>query len=283
MTFAPRLTTTLTTAFLGLGLTLTTGCFDTSGATNIEMRAAVGEIVAQGQAQAIENEITEITTSFTIGGGVQEVLQEIKAFLESQAPCSTVEIADSTLTMDFGTLDDNCTYNNHTYAGVVTIAVTVEADATVIDHTYADFSNGTITMNGTKEVTYSAQSRRVVTDYEFVNKDGDAVDTTSDRTQTLLNESEGLAGGIVINGVRAWTGQSGMWNLDIDDVEVRWVDPVPQSGVYSLVTPKDKTITMSFERVDADTIAVIVDGGRNTKTYHVTSTGQVMEQTEADA
>ncbi|MEZ4382558.1 MAG: hypothetical protein R3A79_14570 [Nannocystaceae bacterium] len=268
---------TLTTACLGLGLTLTAGCFDTTSATNLEMRAAVGEIVVQGQAQAIENEITEITTSFTIGGGVQEVLAEVKVFLESQAPCSTVEIVDNTLTMDFGSLDDSCTYKNHTYAGVVTIAVAVEGDATVVDHTYADFTNGVITMNGSKVVTYSEQSRRVVADYEFANKDGDTFDTTSDRTQTLLDEAEGLAGGIVINGARLWSGPSGAWTLDIDDVEVRWVDPVPQSGVYSLLTPKDKTITMSFERVDADTIAVIVDGGRNSRTYHVTSTGQVEE------
>lgn len=278
----PRSTVSTASALgLALGAALTGGCFDTTGASNLEMRAAVGEIVAQGQAQAVENEIAEITTSFTIGGGVAEVAQEIQAFAESQAPCSTVTGADNTLTIDFGVLDDGCTYRGHTYAGIVTIEISLDGAAAVIDHTYADFTNGTITMNGDKRVTYSELSRRVVTDYEFETKDGDLITTSSDRLQTLLDESAGILGGIEINGDRSWTGESGDWELNIDGVEIRWVDPVPQSGVYSLVTPRDKTITMSFERVDDDTIAVIVDGGRETKTYHVTTAGTIEEQSEA--
>ncbi|MCB9701637.1 MAG: hypothetical protein H6711_07090 [Myxococcales bacterium] len=266
------------TTLLCLGLGLSGGCFDTGGASNLEMRAAVGEIVAQGQAQGIENEITELTTSFTIGGGVAEVVQEIQDFIASQAPCSTVSGADNTLTIDFGTLDDQCTYNGHTYAGIVTIAISIEGAATIVDHTYSDFTNGNITMNGTKKVTYQDQSRRIETDYAFVNKEGKTIDTTSDRLQTLLDEAQGLAGGIVINGERHWEGENGLWDLDIDEVEVRWIDPVPQAGLYSLHTPRDKTITMAFERVDADTIAVTVDGGRSTKVYHVTAAGQIEEQ-----
>jgi len=277
----PRSTVSTPSALgLALGLALTGGCFDRT-ASNLEMRAAVGEIVAQGQAQAVENEITEITTSFTIGGGVAEVAQEIQAFAETQAPCSTVTGADNTLTIDFGVLDDACTYRGHTYAGIVTIEISLDGAATIIDHTYADFTNGNITMNGDKKVTYSEQSRRVVTDYEFETEDGELITTSSDRLQTLLDESAGILGGIEINGDRSWTGESGDWELNIDGVELRWIDPVPQSGVYSLVTPRDKTITMSFERVDDDTIAVIVDGGRNTKTYHVTTAGMIEEQTEA--
>jgi len=245
------------------------------------MRAAVGEIVAQGQAQAIENEITELTTSFTIGGGVAEVAQAIQDFAESQAPCSTVSGMDTTLTIDFGVLDDACTYRGHTYAGVVTIEIAVDDESVVIDHTYADFTNGEITMNGLKTVTYADLSRRIVTDYEFVDKDGESVDTRSDRLQTLLDEQLGILGGIIINGDREWVGESGEWNLNIDEVEIRWIDPVPQSGVYSLLTPSDKMITMSFERVDEDTIAVLVEGGNKTKTYHVTALGQIEEQQDA--
>ena len=100
------------------------------------------------------------------------------------------------------------------------------------------------------------------------------------RIQTLLDEAQGLQGGIVINGSRAWSGESGAWDLAIEEVEVRWVDPVPQAGLYSLTTPKDKVIDMSFERQDEDTIRVTVDGGRRARIYDVTASGGVQDQGE---
>lgn len=255
------------------------GCFDT-GASNLEMRAAVGEVVAQGQAQAIETEIIELTTSFTLGDGVQAIAEEIRTFIETQVPCSTIEIADDTLTIDFGTLDDACTYNGHTYAGVITVQVQVEGSKTIVDHTYSALTNGEITLDGTKVVTWEAKSRNVVTDYDFTTKEGKTIAATSDRTQTLLDEAAGLQGGIVINGERKWVGESGAWDLSIEDVEVRWVDPVPQAGLYSLTTPKDKVIDMSFERQDEDTIRITVDGGRRIRIYDVTQGGAVADQGE---
>ncbi|MCA9687793.1 MAG: hypothetical protein KC457_36880, partial [Myxococcales bacterium] len=79
--------------------------------------------------------------------------------IETQVPCSTIVVAGDTLTVDFGELGDACTYNGHTYAGIVTIAISIEGAATIVDHTYSDFTNGNITMNGTKKVTYQDQSR----------------------------------------------------------------------------------------------------------------------------
>jgi hypothetical protein len=40
-----------------------------------------------------------------------------------------------------------------------------------------------------------------------------------------------------------------------------------------LRTPKDKTLTLSFDRVDADTIKVTVAGGSHSFTFDVTSLG----------
>ena len=43
------------------------------------------------------------------------------------------------------------------------------------------------------------------------------------------------------------------------DVEMRWVDPVPESGTYTLDTPSDKRITLDFERL----INIVVKAGYN--------------------
>jgi hypothetical protein len=36
---------------------------------------------------------------------------------------------------------------------------------------------------------------------------------------------------------------------------------VPQAGTLALTTPRDKLITLDFERIDADSIAVTASGG----------------------
>ena len=81
-----------------------------------------------------------------------------------------------------------------------------------------------------------------------------------DRVQTALEG--GIVVGLQEDGERSWEGARGTWSLDIDAVEVRWVDPVPQAGVLQLDTPFDKTLTMSFSRVAPARIEVSVEGPR---------------------
>ena len=54
---------------------------------------------------------------------------------------------------------------------------------------------------------------------------------------------------------------------------MRWRDPVPQAGTYRLATPKGRSVTLSFSRVDADTIAVTLASGDKSFTFNVNSIG----------
>ncbi len=48
------------------------------------------------------------------------------------------------------------------------------------------------------------------------------------------------------------------------DEAARWIDPCPQSGTYTLTTPSQKHLTLSFSRTDATTIrATIASGARS--------------------
>jgi hypothetical protein len=246
------------------------------------MREALDEVVLEGQGQAVENEIVEITTDFTIGEGVAQAAQALRDAIASQIPCSTVTVADDTLTLDFGGLEDDCVYNGHTFAGVVIVTIRHDAasDTLTVDHTYEDLSNGVVTLNGSKVVDWSDQTRHVVTDLE-VERAGKTARTSSDRTQTLLDPDAGLAGGIEINGERRWDNDRGAWELAIDGVELRWIDPVPQAGSYTLKTPRGKTAVLGFARVDDDTIAVTLSGGRKDRIFHVTRSGVVSDEGDA--
>jgi len=263
---------------LALALTVPAGCFEFDNVSNVEFREALDEVVIANQGEAVENEILEITTDFTLGEAAQTIASNLRDALQSQIPCSTITVLDNTVTMDFGGLDDTCVYNGQTFAGIITLEITYdEAEhEAVVDHDYQDLTNGTVTLNGTKTVTWDEKSRRVVSDL-MVLRDGQSVHSTSDRVMTLLDPAAGLAGGIIIDGSRHWDNTRGPWDLAIDGVEIRWIDPVPQAGSYSLATPKGKTIDLAFSRVDANTIAVTLSSGARERVFHVTSSGQVEE------
>lgn len=262
---------------LGIGLSLTAvGCdLGADGATAAQMRQAMDEVALTGEAQGLEDGIVEITTSFTIGAGVEAIVAEVREFAQSQAPCSTVESPEpGTLVIDFGTLDDACEYRGKTYAGVATVAFEVADDAVLVRHTYAGITNGRVTLDGEAHVTWQDRSRRVETDFTFVGENG-TLEVESDRTQTPLG---GLGDGIEVVGTRDWTSASGSWALDIVDVQMRAIDPVPQAGSYSLTTPREHVLGLSFERVDDDTIEVTMTGGRRDRVFHVTSIGEVEDE-----
>lgn len=94
-----------------------------------------------------------------------------------------------------------------------------------------------------------------------------------DRTQSAL--AGGIAEGIREDGTRTWKGDRGTWELGIDGVQMRWSDPIPQAGSYSLTTPYDKSVSMSFSRVDVDTIRVTVSGPKRDFSFTVSKAGSI--------
>ncbi|NVB43063.1 hypothetical protein G6O69_34895 [Pseudenhygromyxa sp. WMMC2535] len=269
----------LLTASMGLGLGA--GC--DRGMDWTEFREALDEAVVQGEAQAMANDVIEISTSFTIGQAVAEAREEIRAFAESQIPCSSVTLEGETgLSIDFGELGD-CSYNGKTYAGVITLDLEANADASevIVHHGAEAFRNEDIQLDGSIDVTWGGGARKVVSDLSFSGEGGVSLEISANRTMTFIDPALGLAGGVEISGSRTWESARGQWSLDIDAVEVRGQDPVPQSGEYVLTNPDDAVVTMSFERLDEDTIQVTMTGSGSRRSrervYEVSSTGSVDE------
>lgn len=261
-----------------LALTLS-GCGETM--TNAEIQDALDASVASAKAEGLSNEVIEISTNFTIGEAVEDAAEELRSFLQSQVPCSTVTRAGATLTMDFGTLDDACSYNGHTYAGIARITVNRNTGGDVeVLHSWEGLTNGDVTLDGEADVTWAGTldggdvTRHIVHDVTWTDAEtGLAVDATGDRTMRLVDAAQGLPGGVQIDGTRDWTGETGDWHVDIDGVQMRGQDPVPQAGTYTLETPANKSASLSFTRIDDDTIRVTFTSGWRTKEIDVTSMG----------
>ncbi len=242
-----------------------------------EAKQAVEEVTLSSQALTLASGSIEIATDFTIGDAVEAAAEEIREFIQTQLPCAEITLTGATLSIVYGALPGDCYYNGQRYDGEHTIrVVSATLGSLKVHHEWRELKNSRVSVSGTADVTWSAadSSRHVVHNLNWKKIPGDEeVVGGGDRMQTVL--SGGLLEGISIEGERHWTSSSGEWDLDIQNVEVRWVDPVPQAGSYVLDTPFDKTADISFERIDEDTIKVTISSGQRSFDFNVSKIGIV--------
>jgi len=248
---------------------------DDEALTAAEARQALEETQLASQAETLASGTVEIATNFTIGQLVEDAAQEIRTFIESQLPCAEVTVSAGSLEVEYGAREGECTYAGQTYSGVHRIDVERNDDGDVlVHHVWDELCNQQVCVSGNADVTWSSReaSRRVVHQLTWTRlSDGRTGTGSGDRMQTAL--AGGVLEGIEVNGSRSWEGQRGTWDLAIDGVQMRWIDPVPQAGSYTLATPADKSLTMAFERQDEDTIRVTVTSGDRGFHFDVTALG----------
>jgi len=269
------------TAVLVLPLLVLTACpkKNEDPLTLGEARSALEQASDAGQAEGLTSASVDISTNFSIGKAVKDGAAELKAFIGTQLPCADITLQDATLTVVYGVNAGNCSYNGHTFSGTQTISIERNEDSQVkVHHTWTDFSNGVVSLTGTADVTWNStdKTRRVVHESHWTQlKSGRTGTGSGDRLQSLL--PGGLAEGLQVDGTRSWDGDKGHWDLAIDGVQLRWTDPVPQAGSYTLTTPFDKTVSMAFGRVDDDTIKVTVTGPKHAFSFDVSRVGDIAQ------
>lgn len=252
-------------AALSSMLALLAGCpkeKDDGPMTQAEAKAALEESTVDSQAAALTTSSVEIGTSFTIGKGIKEAAAELRDFVQSQLACAEITLVENKLTVVYGAKPGNCTWKGHTISGSHAMTVAKTDGVVEVDHEWKDLSNGVVKVSGTAQVTWTfdAKTRRVEHDLTWTRlRDGKTGRGTGDRTQQPLDG--GLAEGIQVDGNRTWTGAAGRWDLAIEGVQMRWEDPCPEAGSYRLVSPKGRSLTLSFSRVDEDSIEVTLKNG----------------------
>lgn len=269
------------TAVLALPLLVLTGCpRDRDEALTLgEATAALEQASDAGQAEGLTAASVDISTNFTIGQAVKEGAEELRTFITSQLPCADVSLENATLTVVYGAKSGSCSYRGHTFEGTHVIALERNDDAQVeVHHEWIGFTNGVVSLDGTADVTWNLadKTRRVRHASQWKHlKTGRTGQGSGDRVQSVL--AGGLAEGIQVDGERTWDGERGRWELAISGVQMRWTDPVPQAGSYTLVTPFDKSLGMSFRRMDDDTVRVTVSGPRRDFSFDVSKAGDIAE------
>jgi len=255
------------------GLALALGGFGCETLTRSEAAAALEEAGLDAEASSLTSGSIEIATSFTIGDGVETAASEIAAFVQSQLPCAEVTLSGATLTVEYGANPGACTYRGHTYGGIHQVTVMRnQMDDVVVEHQWTDFHDEDMSVTGHATVTWSFadSTRHVVHELTWTRqRDGRTGTGSGDRLQAPLEE--GLLSGFSVDGTRRWEGEAGTWDLAIDGVQMRWVDPVPQAGDYTLTTPAGKSLGLGFARADATTITVTISNGSRSYDFDVTT------------
>jgi hypothetical protein len=255
------------------------GC-PAEGMTAAEAGAALEEVGIESQASQLTANTIEISTNFTIGQAVENAAGEIKSFVESQLPCAEVVLDKNTLSIEYGKNPGNCTYKGQTYSGTHSITVSKNDEGNVVvEHAWDQMKNQTVEVSGAATVTWSFKdpSRHVVHELTWTRlKDGRTGVGSGDVIQKPL--SGGVIEGISVDGDRDWKGKTGDWALAINNVEVRWVDPIPQAGSYELTAPDGKTATLSFSRVDEDSIEATFVTGKSEHVFIVNKLGVIEDK-----
>jgi len=241
---------------------------------------ALEESTAASEAEGLTAANVDIGTHFTIGQGVQAAASELRSFVASELPCAELSLESATLTVEYGVNPGACSYRGRELSGTSKITLARnDAGQIEVDHEWIELSNGFVTLNGTAHVTWDGveKTRRVQHDTTWTHlESGRTAHGSGDRTQSALAGDASV--GIRVDGSRSWQGERGSWDLAIDGVQMRWVDPVPQAGSYTLSTPFDKDISVAFARKDEDTIRVTVTGPKRSFAFSVSKLGALTRE-----
>jgi hypothetical protein len=248
------------------------------GLSRAEATQALDEATVESQGETLASDTIEIATSFTLGQAVDAAAQQVADFIKGQLPCAVIALNSGTLSIDYSANGNTCSYHGHVITGQSRITIEkTDASDVVVNHQWTALSNGLIQVDGTAVVTWTSANPSRHVQHELVIerlRDQKTLDSSGDRTQIPLNGD--VSAGITTTGTRSWSSSVGTWDLTIDDVQMRWLDPIPQAGSYTLSTPKHRTLNLEFQRKDAAMITVTLSSGGRSFAFDVTSTGEAV-------
>ena len=264
-----------------LAIVSLTAC-DTGEMGVFEALDALQEVHLSSRGEQATSDVIEVSTDFTIGAALEDAAQTVADFWESQADCTTVTLEGSTLIVDYGALQDACLWQGRSYAGVNTVTVqSTTAGALEVVHGWNGFTNGEVQVDGSATVTWDGtdQSRRVQTEHTWSDDQGHTVDVVGDHLTAPIEVGVPFwESGFTLEGTRDWTSESGDWTLEMEDLELRLLDPAPQAGTIRLVSPRNKTLAIAYQRLDETTIQAVLSGIRGgDRVYHINPLGGVDE------
>lgn len=238
---------------------------------------ALEQSALTAQIDALVADAADLNSRFDIGQGFEAAAQQLQDQLNVLLPCASVVRQGSTLAIVYDALGVPCVYHGRGLAGWHTVRVMRNADNEVsVHHEFADFRDARVSLSGSADVTWSrtSGSRRVEHTLTYSVLEGASAgwhgESYGDSTQLTLDD------GVRMNGIRTWSSAHGGYQLEMQAIEQRFADSVPQLGAYDLTTPENDALTLAFGRIDTDNIRVIVQGAERDLSYVLRADGSTV-------
>lgn len=268
-------------AYCAAALQLAAACTneaDSGGASVESAELAVQEATLTAQLDSLLAEAADRNSRFDIGQGLEHAAEQLKAQLHEELPCAVVTRQGSALSIFYDAAGSGCSWRGHELAGQHTVRVMRNADNEVsVHHEFKDFRDSKLSLRGHAEVSWSriSKSRRVLHTVTFVALSGDSAgvtgESTGDSTQVALDDA------VRINGLREWQSSRGFFTLDMQAVEQRFTDRVPELGAYELTLPSEHALILAFGRIDTDNILVTVQGAQRELSFVLGADGNLKQ------
>jgi hypothetical protein len=267
-------------AYCAAALQLAAACTNAAergGASVESAELAVQEAALTAQLDSLIAEAAERNSRFDIGQGLDNAAEQLKLQLNHELPCAAVTRQGSVLSVFYDAAGSGgCSWHGRALAGQHSVRVMRNADNEVgVHHEFTDFRDGKLSLSGSADVTWSrlSKSRRVLHSVTFAALSGASAgvtgESTGDSTQLTLSD------GVRINGLREWQSSRGFYSLDMQAIEQRFSDSVPELGAYELTLPTADALTLAFGRIDTDNIRVTVQGAQRELSFVVLPDGSI--------
>jgi hypothetical protein len=241
---------------------------------------ALDESIADSEGIAFTAAAIELGGIFTMGQSAEASALQLHDLMSSQLGCAGLTLDHATLIVEYA----SCNFMPNVFAGTHTVLIEEDGPSQLrVTHRWDKLSNGNIEINGSALVTWSEADpvRHVIDQYTWVRpKDGRMGVGGGDRRQAAL-EGHTVFDGLRVDGTRSWEGQNGHWDLTMDGIQIRWVDPVPFTGLWMLRTPDNRMVTFEFARIDAENIGIDVTSGKLVLALNVDKLGFVSPRQKA--
>lgn len=249
------------------------GC---GGKAREEMQAALDEAVRSNRAEVLAAELIERSSDFTLGEAEENAASSIRAWYQAEVPCAATSVSGTTVEIDFGAVADGCTYDGHPWAGLLVVTVAQnDLDQARLTHSWEELSNGVVAVTGGGTVSWTSAGGARAVEHHVAWTDlatDEVVPANGERSQARLDPLAGWDAGVVVDGLRDWSTEAGLWTFVSDGIELQGQDPVPQAGSGVLTTPGGEVYTFGFERLDAGTVEVTVESGAGHRRLELDST-----------
>jgi hypothetical protein len=254
------------------------GCEDPVGLSPAEAREALHQVVLSTAGQATVADLIELSTTFSRGLAPADAATELAGQIGESMPCASPSVTGTTIALAYGA---GCEYEGRSYSGASSVTVERNEDTSVeVTHLWTGVSDGVATVEGSSAVEWSGEgqglTRHVVHELSWTSTAGEPIASSGDHLQALMRPLEGLAGGLLVNGHRAWTVGGERWDASVNEIEIYADDLVPEAGSYSLFGPGGREYEILFVVREDDFIDVTVEDRYGFQLLEVDRAGQVV-------